>query len=173
MALPETGGAMFKALRLLCVSAFLLCAFYQAPAKAAGELPVPGSTNTVSAANVIEYIGAQKGKVVVMNFYAAWCPPCRMEIPMLINIHNSYSRDDLVIVGISLDKSDKEYRDFITRMGIEYPTFRAGPGVVEAFRVSSIPEMFYYTRDNKLSERVAGLTPEKNIRARIDALLKE
>src|SRR6266446_6508126 len=60
-----------------------------------------------------------KGKVVLLNFWATWCPPCRMEVPELIKLQEQY-RDRLQIIGISEDDEADQVHDFVQKAGINY-----------------------------------------------------
>lgn len=69
---------------------------------------------------VREDINQWQGKVRVINFWATWCPPCKREIPALIELQESYGRQGLQIVGIALDNSEA-VRDYVETSGINYP----------------------------------------------------
>ncbi len=63
-----------------------------------------------------------KGKVVVLNFWATWCPPCKKELPDLIQLQREFGRRSAVVVGVSVDSvSTKEVQSFATKIGINYP----------------------------------------------------
>ncbi len=72
------------------------------------------------------------GKVLVVNFWATWCPPCRKEIPVFIALQEKYAAQGLQFIGIALDEKDK-VQDFVDTMGIEYPILVGGK---QAERVS-------------------------------------
>ena len=62
-----------------------------------------------------------RGKVILLNFWATWCPPCRQEIPYLNELYKQYKENGLVVVGISLDRGGiKEVQKFLEKYGIEY-----------------------------------------------------
>ena len=65
-------------------------------------------------------LGQWRGKVVLVNFWATWCAPCREEIPLLIRMHSDYRADGLEVVGIAVDEPDP-VRAYAAEMGIEYP----------------------------------------------------
>ncbi|TSA11642.1 MAG: TlpA family protein disulfide reductase [Betaproteobacteria bacterium] len=71
-----------------------------------------------------------RGKIIVVNFWATWCLPCREEIPALMKIHDKYVANGVEIVGIALDDVSK-VRDFAAEMGIEYPLLIAGAEILD------------------------------------------
>ena len=90
----------------------------------AGEAAT-GSLSPASEFDLDQY----KGKVVVLNFWATWCGPCRLEIPDLVRLRRDFRAEDVAIIGISLDQYGTEdslraqLHEFITRYGINYPVF--------------------------------------------------
>ena len=104
-----------------------------------------------------------RGKVVLVNFWATWCPPCRAEIPDLIALQQKY-RDHLVVIGISEDESPVEtVKAFVAEQKINYPIAMTTPALAKIFRgVSALPTTFVIDRDGKLAQRHVGLlNPEE------------
>lgn len=107
-----------------------------------------------------------RGKVVLLDFWATWCPPCRMTIPMLIKLQDKYRDDGLVILGISIDDpqqiTDKDLRYFIKMTKINYPILRYNQKVMKDYfegeRVS-VPTMFVVDRNGKIRDMIVGYAP--------------
>jgi thiol-disulfide isomerase/thioredoxin len=107
-----------------------------------------------------------KGKVVIVDFWATWCGPCRMSIPELVDLQAKYKNKGLVVVGISVDDekvSKGELVAFKEKMRINYPILRANDKVyVDYFgRTSgfSIPTLFVIDREGKVRNRLVGFEP--------------
>jgi thiol-disulfide isomerase/thioredoxin len=99
-----------------------------------------------------------RGKVVLVNFWATWCPPCRAEIPDLIKLQDKY-RDKLVVLGISEDEvPPDEVKAFVAEQKMNYPVAMTTPALAKIFRgVSALPTTFVIDRDGKLQQRHVGM----------------
>jgi thiol-disulfide isomerase/thioredoxin len=103
-----------------------------------------------------------RGKVVLVNFWATWCPPCRAEIPDLIKLQDAY-RDSLVVLGVSEDEvSAEEVKAFATGQKMNYPIVMATPELRKIFTgVAALPTTFIMDREGRVQIRHVGmLTPE-------------
>jgi len=102
-----------------------------------------------------------KGKVVLVNFWATWCPPCRKEIPDLDALYSRFKDSGFVILGIS-DEEDGKVRPFATAQKITYPILLdPGRKVTERFRVAGIPKSFIYDREGKLAAQSIDMRTQK------------
>lgn len=91
-----------------------------------------------------------KGKVVLLNFWATWCPPCRKEMPDLEALYQRFAPQGLVILGID-DEDAPTVQPFIAQHGITYPVLLdPGRKVNTLFQIDGIPKTFVYDRDGKL-----------------------
>ncbi len=95
-------------------------------------------------------LSALRGKVVLVNFWATWCPPCRKEMPDLEALYNRFKDQGLVILAIS-DEEAAKVQPFIAERKITYPVMLdPGRKVNELFQVEGIPKSFVYNREGKL-----------------------
>ena len=105
-------------------------------------------------------LSAQRGKVVIVNFWATWCPPCRKEIPELNAIYKRYRSKGLMVLGVSVDKVQgdgvKSVRPFAQEFKISYPILMADDAVVEALDLDNIPTTLFIDRKGKLVARLEG-----------------
>jgi len=101
-----------------------------------------------------------QGKVVLVNFWATWCPPCREEIPILIELSKNYP-DQLLVVGVSMDDGPaEEVRDFAAAAGINYPIVMRSPELVNAYGgVPALPTSFLVDREGHVVQKHVGLFP--------------
>jgi thiol-disulfide isomerase/thioredoxin len=114
-----------------------------------------------------------KGKVVLINFFATWCSPCRMEIPELVKIHQKYKNKDFVILGISLDEDALPFmiKTFARDMKITYPVLMGTLDVAEGYQVSGVPSTIVVNREGKIYKRFDGLVPTKYLEKAVTELL--
>jgi peroxiredoxin len=91
-----------------------------------------------------------RGKVVVVNFWATWCPPCRKEMPDLEALYNRFKGEGFVVLAVS-DEDAAKVRPFIAERQVTYPILLdPGRKVNDLFQVEGIPKTFVYDRDGKL-----------------------
>ncbi len=113
------------------------------------------------------------GKVVILDFWATWCAPCRKGIPDLISIQNEY-KDDLVVIGISLDQPSTQDQlvPFIESFGINYPIVLGDLEVSAAYgNIQAIPTSFVIDKEGNIINKHIGLVPKSTLIEEIKLLL--
>jgi len=115
-----------------------------------------------------------KGKVVVLDFWATWCGPCRSEIPGYVNLQKKYGADGLAFVGVSVDEDGPEVvRKFMKEHGINYTIVMADDKVVEAYApIEGYPTTFIIDRAGMIRDRKLGSRPTADYEKEILAVLK-
>lgn len=136
--------------------------------------PAPEFTlNTLAGEPVT--LASLEGKVVLLNFWATWCPPCRVEMPWFEQLARERAADGFVVVGASMDRGNPdELRWFLEEKGITYPIGVAGPSMVRAYGgVRGLPTSFLIDRNGNVRHTVVGIFAEPTLRAAVDRLLSE
>jgi thiol-disulfide isomerase/thioredoxin len=149
----------------LLLSALLLCCMTSFAR--ASESPGMGAMLLLSE------IDRHKGKVVVLNFFATWCAPCREEIPGLVKLRRRYPVDKVAILGISLDEDPALLSPFVREYGINYPVKIAGADVLRMFNIRSVPHNAIYDLTGRLVANQPGLIAEEDFMNAIDGLLEQ
>jgi thiol-disulfide isomerase/thioredoxin len=118
-------------------------------------------------------LDAFKGKVVVVNFWATWCGPCKAEIPDLVALQAQY-KDDLVVLGISVDDKAEDMKPYAAEYKINYPLL-VGNGrqdVQDAFGpLYGVPVSVIVGRDGKIAKKHSGIASREQFEAEIQSLL--
>lgn len=97
-----------------------------------------------------------RGKVILVNFWATWCPPCRAEIPDIIELNKEYS-DDFITIGISVDQDRSAVPGFVKIMEINYPVIYGDQAMAAAYGgVTAIPTSFVIDKQGRLVEKIVG-----------------
>ena len=118
-----------------------------------------------------DLIQKNRGQVILLNFFATWCPPCRMEIPHLIKVQQKFGDKEVLVVSLSVDEKPAAVPPFVSKMGMDYPVYLADRSVPAAFRVSTIPHNIIYDRDGKLVASQSGILEEDSLVDVISQLL--
>lgn len=102
-------------------------------------------------------LSSLRGKVVILNFWATWCPPCRAEMPSLNNLYREFRNRGLEVVAISTDRSSSVIEDYISKNPIDFTVLiDTDNRVSRQFKVFSIPTTFLIDRNGTIIERYLG-----------------
>ena len=121
-------------------------------------------------------LDAHRGDVVVLNFWATWCPPCRREIPDFVSLQDDLGGRGLQFVGVALERSagPDEVRAFADEMNINYPIGLGDGAIAEKYGgVRGLPMTFVIGPDGQIRKHIPGMTTEDRIRPLLEALLRE
>ena len=114
-----------------------------------------------------------KGKVILLNFWATWCPPCELEIPWLVEIQRNHP-NDVVVLGVSIDDTPDKLKPYAADKKMNYPVLvgREREDVQDAFGpMLGIPVSVFIDRDGRISRRHSGIATKAQFEKEIDGLL--
>ncbi|MGA7908446.1 MAG: redoxin domain-containing protein [Candidatus Sulfotelmatobacter sp.] len=104
-------------------------------------------------------LSSYRGKVVLLDFWATWCDPCRDEIPHFVELQSKYGSQGLQIIGVSMDDGPEPVRDFYQRYKMNYPVVMGNAETGELYGgVLGLPIAFLIGRDGRISTRHVGAT---------------
>lgn len=153
-----------------------------APAKAQVEIKTHVDTSSLAEAPDFKILDLEgktvsladyKGKVVILDFWATWCGPCRMEIPHFIDLQKIYGEKGLEVVGVSLDQGGKkDVEPFAKAKSINYDMLLGTNEMTMAYGgVKGIPTTFILTQDGKIYKKYVGVRPREVFETDVKALL--
>lgn len=131
-----------------------------------------GRFEKINSLKLKEVLNTNKGKVVLINFFATWCPPCRKEVPELIDLKKSYEGKDVVFIGLNVDETGEETLvPFAEKVGFNYSVYLADPELSKEYQIDAIPNSFLFSKDGKLIQNLKGYVDPVSLKGMIDALL--
>jgi peroxiredoxin len=116
-----------------------------------------------------------RGKAVLVNFWATWCQPCKIEMPWFEEMQKQYGPNGFQVLGIAMDDAGKEdIAKFAKEMGVNYPILIGKEAVGDAYGgVQFLPSTFFIDRDGKVVDRVFGLKSRSEIEDDINAAMAQ
>jgi peroxiredoxin len=113
-----------------------------------------------------------RGKVVLLEFWATWCPPCRASVPGIEKIHKAYKDKGLVVLAVSLDQGDwKSVKAFMKDYGITYTVLKGTDEVASRYHVRTIPRLLILDKEGKIVKRYLGFGADEDLEKDIKAIL--
>ncbi len=117
-----------------------------------------------------------KGSVVLIDFWAIWCPPCRESLPFFNELHRKYSKQGLHIIGMNVDEGpERELKNFVAEKGLQYTIAMAPRKLQDAFGVRALPVLYILDRNGIVREQIVGFSAQtgKVIEANVKKMLAE
>lgn len=137
------------------------------------DRPAPDFSLTLFGTGETLHLSDLRGKVVVLNFWASWCPPCRQEAPTFERVWQAYKDRDVVFVGVDIWDTDEEAAKFLQEFGLTYPN---GPDPIGQIAIdyglTGIPETYFITRDGMIAQKAIGIVQEETFEQAIETLLQ-
>lgn len=177
----------FESRRLLVAAAVLMtvvvgCRPPERQASPASQAPASDAeayvVQNITAADLLKpdvkvSLDDYRGKVVLLDFWATWCPPCRSELPSLNKLYAEYKARGFEILGMTVDQGDPQaIAHKVVKLGVQYPTVLAGPEVQQAFGgIRVVPTKFILDKDGKVRKYYQGVVSEEELRNDIESLL--
>jgi cytochrome c biogenesis protein CcmG/thiol:disulfide interchange protein DsbE len=119
-------------------------------------------------------LAQERGNIVLVNFWATWCPPCRMETPELVRVANGYAGRGVKVVGVSMDEQpERAVPAFVSRFGIPYPILLPSADSPLASSIESLPTSLLVDRNGRVARTYLGAVDERILAHDIDQLLAE
>ncbi len=101
-----------------------------------------------------------KGSVVIIDFWATWCPPCRQSLPFLNELHRKYGKQGLQVVGMSVDEGgERELKAFVAEKGLLYAIVMSPKSLQNDYGVRALPVLFILNKQGVVVEQMLGFSP--------------
>jgi thiol-disulfide isomerase/thioredoxin len=162
---------------VVAVGLFFVNKYWIAPAttraaKASGEFPQAPTFQLTSLSGDKIDLQNYKGKVVLLDFWATWCGPCRIEIPGFVQLQNQYGSQGLSIIGVSMDDGPEPVRKFYQQFHMNYPVAMGSDNLGELYGgIMGLPTSFLIGRDGRIYAKHVGLTDASIFESEIKELL--
>ena len=138
-----------------------------------GSASAQGPLQPLDKAGLASLLRANKGKALMINFFATWCPPCRQEIPSIVKMNKKFA-GKVAFVGIAVAdaRTQPQVRPFVKKMGMDYPVYAVTGDLVETFQVKSVPFNVFYDTKGKVQLAGSGVLEDEDFEQVLNGLLK-
>jgi cytochrome c biogenesis protein CcmG, thiol:disulfide interchange protein DsbE len=115
-----------------------------------------------------------KGSIIILNFWATWCPPCIKEMPLLESTYKKYREIGVIVIGVNYNEERDTVVDFIRKEGITFPVvLDKDLALTKTYRVLSLPVTFFIDREGIIRDKYRGELNEGLLREKIEPLISE
>lgn len=138
-------------------------------------LPSTAMSQDIPKAGVQDFknmIESNRGKVLIINFWATWCAPCVKEFPGLMNLRKEFSEDDLTIIGISMDYGMRPVENFVKVNKVNFPIVLDDESIGSMLEIKNIPRTLIYNRAGEKILDHLGFISEESFRHVVERLLQ-
>ena len=140
----------------------------------------PGVVDSMAADFTLQGLAGQpldlasyRGKVVLLDFWATWCTPCRAEIPQFVDYQKQYGPQGLQVIGISMDDDPKPVREFYQQFKMNYPVAIGTVKVAESYGgILGLPVTFLIGRDGRIAAKYVGAADMQTLQKKVESLLQ-
>jgi peroxiredoxin len=158
------------------VRALTLAAVVAVSSIAGADAPMAPGFNLPTQTGGTVSLDKLRGQVVMINFWASWCGPCRQEMPLLEAMYQKYSRLGFTLVGVNVDENSADAERFLAKVPVSFPVaFDRKSEVSKMYDVQAMPSSIFIDRKGNVRHLHAGYKPgdEAKYQAELRALLKE
>lgn len=124
------------------------------------QAPAKVNVQSMKVLNVEDYklmMQEHKGKIVLLNFFGSWCPPCKAETPDFVQVYEKYKdKNNFIIIGIAVDDDQSKALEFVNTYGVTYPVYQADRSLLSYFAINPIPTSFVFDKDGNLLDSMVG-----------------
>jgi peroxiredoxin len=166
------GRVLYPILAVLVLGVVLALQYWPALARNAPDFTLPVVTADGAAHGDRMRLADQRGKVVLLDFWATWCRPCRMSTPALVHLFARYRQRGLVVIGINVDDGGPEIvPEFMRRFAIDYPVLYDEGRTQSAYNVRALPTAVLIDRQGRIRRVHQGVASEEDLADQIEGLL--
>lgn len=163
--------------QFICLALCALLAMGAHASKKPADGPVPAPDFTLKTLNGESVrLADLRGQVVMINFWASWCGPCRQEMPLLNKIHDDYHKAGFTLLGINLDEQTSAAKAFLKTTPVTFPVLHdEGGKVADLYKNTAMPSSYFIDKKGKIAHLHRGYRPgeEQDYRKQIRKLLAQ
>lgn len=123
-------------------------------------------------AQLNQILAENKGKVIMLNFFATWCPPCKAEIPEIVKLRSAFPVDKLLVLGLAVDVDKAPVGPFVDKLAVNYPVYLATGSITDAYNVTSVPHNTFFAPDGRIVVSAPGMAELPVLRQLVNDLLR-